>query len=74
VLPVAYLITPDRLVFIGKDEVLGEVRFEGKLDLAAVKRATADDTLTSRGAIVLTGDLTVGTETRKVEFTWFGGD
>jgi hypothetical protein len=74
VLPLAYLIDDKRLVFIGRDDELGEVRFEGHLDIPAVKRATADDTLTSRGAIVLTGDLTVGSETRKVRFTWFGGD
>jgi hypothetical protein len=74
VLPVAYAISADRISFVGKDAELGDVRFEGQLDSAAVKRAAAGGTLTSGETIVLTGKLTVGAETRDVKFTWFGGD
>lgn len=75
VLPAAYLVSGDRVVFAGKDAELGDIWFEGKIDVKAVKRATAAQGQgPSDTSIVLTGKLTIGSETRDVKFTWFGGD
>jgi hypothetical protein len=75
ILPLAYEVSGTRIAFSGKDPELGDVRFEGTLDSAAVKRAAAAQAEGAAGpGVVLTGRLSVGTETRDVKFTWFGGD
>lgn len=75
VLPTAYAIAGNRVSFVAKDAVLGNVIFTGILDIAAVKRATAAAGQTSDTSIVLTGDLIVGSHVLKnLKFTWFGGD
>jgi hypothetical protein len=75
VLPTAYAIAGDHLVFAGNDAVLGTVTFSGRLDLAAVKRAQDAAGESTESITVLTGDLSVGGKViRNVKFTWFGGD
>ena len=72
VLPSAYRLAGDTLSFAGSEKQVGHVTFTGKLDRAKVKAAQGGGSLE---AVVLAGDLTVGSKTMKhVTFTWFGGD
>ncbi len=72
VLPSRYLVTDDRVVFEGDGAGLGRVRFEGRVDGAAL--ATARRNLGGGEAPVLTGRLTVGGRTETVSLRWYGGD
>jgi hypothetical protein len=70
VLPTAYRITPTEIVFLGSDPVLGEVRFEGKIDRAALERVRAG----GAEEPVLSGTLSFMNQKLSRAFTWFGGD
>lgn len=72
VLPERYSVTEDRVRFTGRSPDLGEVTFEGRLDveaLASARRNLGDE------AAVLTGTLTAGGATvRGVRLRWWAGD
>lgn len=72
VLPDAYEVTAETIRFHGRDEVLGEVVFEGRLDRAALQRVQASDE--DDDDVVLKGVLTVMRQRLTRGFTWFGGD
>ncbi|MDP3852650.1 hypothetical protein [Phenylobacterium sp.] len=72
VLPTAYALNDEMVRFVGKDDKLGEVRLDAKIDAAALKTAQ----LKGKDAPpVITGALQVGdTPFKTVTFTWRGGD
>jgi hypothetical protein len=73
VLPTAYDLGDGKLRFVGTNSKLGEVRFVGAFDEAALKRANANGP-DGKTAPVLTGALQVGdTPFKTVAFTWVGG-
>jgi hypothetical protein len=72
-LPTAYALGDGKLRFAGTNSKLGEVRFEGVFDEAALKRANANAP-DAKTAAVLSGALQVGdTPFKNVTFTWVGG-
>ncbi|MBS0473143.1 MAG: hypothetical protein JSR60_18885 [Proteobacteria bacterium] len=74
VLPTAYRIKGNTIVFSGSDKQVGVVTFMGTIDLKALKAASDGGTL-STDKVIIKGDLTVAGKLYKgVEFTWFGGD
>lgn len=71
ILPTRYRVTDARVVFEGRSETLGPVRFEGDLDagkLAESMRNLGDE------APVLTGTLTVRGRGYPVRLRWWAGD
>jgi hypothetical protein len=70
VLPTAYRITPTEISFVGSDLVLGEVRFEGRIDRAALERVRAG----GAEEPVLSGALSLMNQKLSRAFAWFGGD
>lgn len=73
VLPSAYAVTDDRIRLVGSHPKLGEVRFDGKVDPAALKKSKASKG--KDGLTVVSGALQVGdTPFKDVAFTWRGGD
>jgi hypothetical protein len=72
VLPGAYAVG-ERVRFVGREPRLGEVAFDGTLDLKGL--AAAREAGGSSAAPGLKGDLRIGQRTWPgVAFTWFGGD
>lgn len=71
VLPTRYRVTQDRVEFEGRSNALGVVRFEGRLDEGAL--AESKRNLGSEGA-VMTGVLTAGGRTQRVQLRWWAGD
>lgn len=73
VTPDAYRMRPGEIAFAGRDTVLGEVRFRGRLDGDALSVAQAEGMGPDRP--ILVGDLQVGDRTYEdVGFTWTVGD
>lgn len=71
VLPTRYRVTNHRVEFEGRSAGLGVVRFEGDLDPGAL--AESKRNLGSEDA-VLTGTLTVGGRSQRVNLRWWAGD
>lgn len=70
VLPTAYRITSEQLSFQGRDDVLGEVSFEGRIDAKALERVQAG----GAEETVLDGALAAMGQKLNRAFVWFGGD
>lgn len=71
VLPVRYAVTDDRVTFSGRSDVVGDVTFEGRLDLDALadaRRSLGDE------RPVLTGTLTSDGRAAPVSLRWWAGD
>ena len=76
VLPTAYKVGPKGdLRFVGHDEKLGDVRFDGMLDEARLAKERAAGPNGEAPQPLLTGGLMVGqTPFKNLNFIWFGGD
>jgi hypothetical protein len=73
VLPAAYRIRGDSIVFAGTDRQLGRVTFTGTINRKALRAAQA--TGAESDGPVIRGDLTIaGKAFKGVGFRWFGGD
>ena len=73
VLPTAYRVFPAAISFRGSDPKLGEIGFVGAIDQATL--ASARDTGSSAGKVVMTGTLRIGdTKVDDARFTYFIGD
>lgn len=73
ILPTSYKIGGGNIQVTGTDVTLGQVRLDGTIDVAALKRART----TGPGAqeTVLRTSLTIGSAPFKnLSFNWFGGD
>lgn len=71
--PDAFLISDERLLFVGHDPELGEIRFEGQFDSALVEADDRDMPGESGGA--LTGTLAVGEDRIEgIRFMVYMGD
>jgi hypothetical protein len=74
VLPTAYRVSVNEIVFVGKSDTLGKVTFSGELDAEALKKAKASLSHASAGPVLI-GTLTIGGHVfRHVALSWFGGD
>lgn len=70
--PLAYMLSPGRLAFHGKDAQLGEVDFDGAFDTAALAGARAGGT---EARPVLSGQLAIaGQKAAAVRFGYQAGD
>ncbi len=77
VMPQSFEVSEQRVRFSGRHPRLGEVAFDGVLDVAAARaaNAAAGTGATPPTQPVLRGDLTAGGRTwDDVAFTWYGGD
>lgn len=70
VLPESYSLTGDKIRFKGRDEVLGEVVFEGEIDAKALARVRAG----GGEEPVLKAVVSAMRQRLTRSFTWFGGD
>ncbi|WP_340645037.1 hypothetical protein [Phenylobacterium sp.] len=70
VLPTAYRVTAEEVRFHGRDEMLGEVSFNSRLDAKALERVRAG----GAEETVLTGTLAAMGQKLNRAFVWFGGD
>lgn len=73
ILPTSYRIGGGNIEVTGTDVTLGQVRLDGTIDMAALKRARA----TGPGAketILRTGLMIGSTPFKNLSFDWFGGD
>ncbi|HET7335271.1 MAG TPA: hypothetical protein VFI93_09145 [Rhizomicrobium sp.] len=75
IFPTAYRITPNHISFKGHDAELGDVSFEGTLDLAALKAEQSDDDSEDDEKPIVDGTLIADGKTfAHIKFSWFGGD
>lgn len=75
VFPTAYRITAEHVSFKGHDAVLGDISFDGTLDLAALKAEQTNDDSQDDEKPIVEGTLIVGGKSfRHLQFSWFGGD
>lgn len=73
VLPTSYKIGGGAIAFTGTDVTLGQVQFDGTIDMAALKRARAGGPGTQE-TVLRTGLSIGGTPFRNLSFNWYGGD
>ncbi|MFD3262562.1 hypothetical protein [Phenylobacterium ferrooxidans] len=73
VLPTSYKIGGGNLQFTGTDVSLGQVQFDGTIDMAALKRARAGGPGTQE-TVLRTGLSIGGTPFKNLSFSWYGGD
>jgi len=74
ILPTAYRIKGNTISFIGTDKQVGDVSFNGTIDLhTLLTEQTKNSGYTDK--VIVKGDLTInGKMFKDVTFTWFAGD
>lgn len=73
VLPDTFTFRGAKVSFAGHDPKLGNVAFEGTFTAAFLKAAASRNGPSDGPAIVLMGDLTIGTAHFPLRLTWTGG-
>lgn len=73
VLPTSYKIGGGNIQVTGTDVTLGQVRLDGTIDMAALKRARAAGPGANE-TILRTGLMIGSTPFKNLSFLWFGGD
>lgn len=74
ILPTSYKVGGGNIQFTGTDVTLGQVKLDGTIDMAALKRARAGGPGGATETVLRTG-LSIGsTPFKNLSFNWFGGD
>jgi len=75
ILPTAYRVGAGGVAFVGAAPELGEVRFQGRLDLDRLREVQAAEPGAAEPATVLWLEGQIGAERlERLPFFWFGGD
>ena len=74
VLPTSYKIGGGAVQFTGTDVTLGQIQFDGTIDMAALKRARAGGPGGESETVLRTGLSIGGKPFKNLSFNWFGGD